>query len=200
MEDPTLARIRDRLSGRPPILLPPAGEGVRLAGVALLVRPAVAGPELLLIRRAEHPLDPWSGHIAFPGGRREEEDTDSVDTAVRETREEVGIDLRASGTLLGPLDPISPLGPGLPPIRVSPYVFGVTGPVRAEPGPEVAEAVWAPLEALRHPEAVTEFLHPGQDGSEIPFPAISFREYVVWGLTHRILTQFLELTRTGGAQ
>ena len=58
------------------------------------------GPDLLFIHRVAHDRDPWSGHIAFPGGRIEEEDASSRAAAERETREELGMDL-SDATYLG---------------------------------------------------------------------------------------------------
>src|SRR5688500_11808432 len=78
----------------------------RRAAVALVLRDGPQGLELLFIRRAEHPLDPWSGQIAFPGGRAEPGDADLRTTAIRETAEELGFDLAADAEYLGHLDEV----------------------------------------------------------------------------------------------
>lgn len=51
--------------------------------------------EIILIERASHPHDPWSGHLAFPGGKKEAKDQNLLDTAIRETHEEIGLLLKA---------------------------------------------------------------------------------------------------------
>src|SRR4029450_1300778 len=74
------------------------------AAVAVVLRPGAAdSAELLLIERARKAGDPWSGHMALPGGRHDPEDVELRSTAERETLEEVGIDLRG-GELLGQLE------------------------------------------------------------------------------------------------
>ncbi|HEU4700285.1 MAG TPA: NUDIX domain-containing protein, partial [Gemmatimonadales bacterium] len=64
---------------------------LRWAAVALVVTPAP--DSMLLIRRAERAGDPWSGHMALPGGRHSRGDADLAATAMRETAEEVGVRL-----------------------------------------------------------------------------------------------------------
>jgi 8-oxo-dGTP pyrophosphatase MutT (NUDIX family) len=59
--------------------------------------------EVLYIKRSANPHDPWSGNVAFPGGRRDPKDADDLATAVRETREEIGLDLTADYLYLGRL-------------------------------------------------------------------------------------------------
>lgn len=170
-------------------------EGAFPASVALVVRPGASGLELLVIRRAEVVGDPWSGHMAFPGGRRSPRDADRRATAVRETREEVGVDLDAHGTPLGRLDDVEPLS-GAPSVVVSAFVFAVPRGTETRPNHEVDAALWIPLRELTAPGAATEYLHTLTGGRSLRFPALAYREHVIWGLTHRILAQFLEYART----
>ena len=167
-------------------------EGVREAAVALLIRPGEE-LELLLIKRAEHETDPWSGHVALPGGRRDDADEDLLRTAMRETREEVGVPLSTDGQLIGRLDEVSPRHPRLPPIIIAPFIFAV--PLDTTPvidSREVEAAIWVPFSALRDESAASEILITLEGGSRA-FPSLIYGEYVIWGLTHRILTRFLEI-------
>ncbi len=159
---------------------------LRWAAVALIVAPDPAA--VLLIRRAEQAGDPWSGHMALPGGRVAPHDPDLAAAAIRETAEEVGIALPRE-SLAGALDDVAPRTPVLPPIAVRPFVFVLPGRPLLELNAEVAAAAWVPLETLRHPETygtVTLHLH----GTDREFPAYRFEEAVVWGMTERILTGF----------
>jgi 8-oxo-dGTP pyrophosphatase MutT (NUDIX family) len=191
--DPRIAALEAALASRPPFRAPPEAATAR-AAVALLLRVGGAGVELLLIRRAEREGDPWSGHMALPGGRLQAGDADLRATAARETREEVAIDVARGGRLLGELDELAPRSARIPSIVVSPFVYHV--PAGAEPRPdprEVQAAVWVPVSELLHPDAVTEYLHEPAGGNTLRFPAFDARGYVVWGMTHRILSGFLEL-------
>jgi 8-oxo-dGTP pyrophosphatase MutT (NUDIX family) len=164
------------------------------ASVALVVRPEPSDLELLVIKRATRSGDPWSGHMAFPGGRRSDEDRSPRETAERETWEEVGIALSRQGRLLGGLDEVWPRA-GAPAIIVSPFVFSVPAGSVARPNAEVAAAFWIPLRTLAAPGAATEYLHALASGEELRFPAIAYESHVIWGLTHRIMTGFLEVVR-----
>jgi 8-oxo-dGTP pyrophosphatase MutT (NUDIX family) len=181
----SIERLAGTLSAREPILAGADGSDLPQAAVALMLRERDGGLEVLVIRRADKEGDPWSGHMALPGGRREPGDQDAYDTARRETLEEIGLDL-ATGRTLGRLDD---LGPSRMPRRlvVSPIVVALDAePGRLEPR-EVVEAFWAPLEKLVESEVeVADF--PGS------FPAFTYNErYVIWGLTHRILLQLRKL-------
>jgi 8-oxo-dGTP pyrophosphatase MutT (NUDIX family) len=196
-----LARIRDALAARAPRLVPgcspvhPAPElwlERRCASVALVVRPRGRELELLLIKRAIAEGDPWSGHMALPGGRRGPSDSSSVETAVRECREEVGLDLARTGTLLGQLDDVEPRS-GAPAIVVSSFVFAVPEDANVRPNHEVALAMWVPLGHLADPASAVEHLHEPGGGSPLRFPAIGYQDHVIWGITHRIIAHFLEL-------
>jgi 8-oxo-dGTP pyrophosphatase MutT (NUDIX family) len=191
--DAVIRALGDALARRPP---PPEREwpaAVGRAAVALLLREAAGAPgatELLLIRRATREGDPWSGHVALPGGRADPADRDTVHTAARETHEEVGIDLARAGRWVGALPPVHPR-PGAPPIVVQPHVFAVRRDTEPLPNHEVAEAAWIPARELMEPDAVAEYRHALAGGGSLPFPALSVRGYLVWGLTHRILLDFL---------
>jgi 8-oxo-dGTP pyrophosphatase MutT (NUDIX family) len=167
---------------------PPA----RWAAIAVVIRPQPGGePELLMIKRAEIAGDPWSGHIACPGGRAEPGDRDLAHTAMRETWEETGIDLEREGKMLGTLDDLSPRTPMLPPIVIRPFVAAVPSTVQIVASPEVAEAFWVPLSALRAEAAwsTSTVKVRGIDREELSF---RHDNYMVWGLTHRVLRQLLE--------
>jgi 8-oxo-dGTP pyrophosphatase MutT (NUDIX family) len=164
------------------------------AAVALVVQPGPVGPDLLLIRRSERAGDPWSGHMALPGGRRDPGDPDLLQTAVRETREEIGIDPLASGSLLGALDEVTPRG-GARGGLVAPFVFAVPAGTRLIPNHEVARTVWIPLLHLYHPAAATTYHHRLPSGATAAFPAFQHDGEVVWGMTYRVLAHFLDVLR-----
>lgn len=165
------------------------------ASVALLVRPVPEDLEILLIQRSTVANDPWSGHMALPGGRRQNRE-EAVDTAVRETLEEVGVDLLEDGMLIGRLDDVHP-NPGGPQIAVAPFVFTVSAGVTVIADPrEVASTVWIPLEHLTRPTSATEHLHPLPGGGRLSFPALAYNRYLIWGLTYRMLIQFLGIARS----
>lgn len=190
--DPRIDALERLLRAREPRRILLSEEPLR-AAVALVVRPGPESLEVLLIRRAERAGDPWSGHMAFPGGRRQAEDATLLDTAVRETREEVGLDLSADGRHLGALDEIHPRS--TMEMVVSPYVFAAPAGAETSPNHEVERALWIPLPALLRPEARAEHTYAPAGGGSIPFPALSHLEYTIWGMTYRVLTQFCELAR-----
>lgn len=177
-------------------MLAPRDPGTREAAVALLLRPR-SELELLLIKRAEHELDPWSGHMALPGGRREGHDPDLLGTALREAQEEIGVAVPREAHL-GTLDEVGPRTPRLPPIVIAPFVFVVPPDASASPDPaEVEAALWVPLRAL-FDEAAADELILELEGGRLTFPAIRYQQHIIWGLTHRILEQFLALAREAG--
>ena len=151
----------------------------------------VEEPELLFIKRAELERDPWSGHVAFPGGRIEPTDTSLEMTAMRETFEELALDLRV-GRILGRLDDLAPRSPVLPSIIIRPFVAIVSPDVEFVLSAEVASAFWVPLSALRGESAEAEHVMM-INGVRARFPAFRVQEHVVWGLTERIVRQLLPL-------
>jgi 8-oxo-dGTP pyrophosphatase MutT (NUDIX family) len=157
----------------------------REAAVALVLQPAGDDASLLLIRRAEHFRDPWSGQIGLPGGRAEPADATLFETAIRETREETALDL-ASAQLLGQLDELRPRTPALPPIIVRPFVVSVTRVPPLVPSAEVAELFWAPLSALFDPASARQAVVEVR-GVPRTVQAIDYEGRIIWGMTERIL-------------
>lgn len=169
------------------------GAGLIWAAVAIIVAP---DPEsILLIRRAEWEGDPWSGQMALPGGRRDPADADLEHTARRETWEEVGITL-AVGASLGALDDFAPSTPVLPPVAVRPFVFHLDHRPALRLSDEVDTADWVLLDQLRDPANYFETTVVAR-GMEFQRPAYHTPCGVVWGLTERLLTQFLDLLADG---
>jgi hypothetical protein len=176
---PTLSQIAELLGPRLIDVFSeePTEDGRRRAAVMLLLREPAGGPpegvELLLIKRAENPRDPWSGHMALPGGRWEE----------------VGVEVPI-GRVLGRLERLSPRNPRLPPVDITPYVALAPEGAEVRPNHEVADFFWIPVEELRAsgPSAVfaLEML-----GEQRDWPAYPYREHLIWGLTERILSDFL---------
>lgn len=162
----------------------------RRAAVALVLAPTPHAPErlsLLLMRRAEREGDPWSGHMAFPGGHAEAHDTDLLHTARRETLEEVGIDLQ-SAELLGRLDDVSPMRSSE--LVVRPFVFWLDAVSEPSLSPEVAEVLWVSLDALVHDELRSTREVAVRD-ARLRVPAFVIEERVVWGMTYHVLERFL---------
>jgi 8-oxo-dGTP pyrophosphatase MutT (NUDIX family) len=161
--------------------------------VALIFRAGADGsPELLFIKRAEYQGDPWSGQIAFPGGREEAGDSSLEETAARETREETGIDLAREGTVIGVLDDLRPMRIRLPAVVVRPYVAVVHREEPLDLSSEVALAFWIPFGDLAQKESWqndTVFAR----GVQINARVFRHDDHVIWGMTERILAQLLEL-------
>lgn len=179
-------------------LRPPRGEssppGIPRAAVALILRAGASGVEILLIKRAERADDPWSGHVALPGGRESPEDSSLQDTAVRETREETGLDLVQTGELLGALNDLAPRSSPRA-IVVRPFVALLRTDAALVLSDEVAAAFWVPLASLMASDAVTvSMVRVG--GVERQVSSFLHGDYVVWGMTERILHQLLSALAT----
>ncbi len=196
LSDPRLDALRQALERRTPFT---DTRAPTISEAAVLLTLRTTNPvELLLIERAEKEGDPWSGHMALPGGRREPGDQDLLATALRETEEETGIAVPRS-SILGRLDE---LGPSATRRRfsliIAPFVAAVPPDTEPEPAPaEVETALWVPLTHLASDQAVDEVLID-LEGEEFRLPALNFDDYVIWGLTHRILTGFMDVATTAG--
>lgn len=194
LRHPDVARVAERLAerGTAPEAVPGDPEA-RRAAVALIMRLGGGDePEVLMIKRAVYAGDPWSGHIALPGGREEPGDASLVHTAIRETREETAVDLASRGYVLGALDALEPRTPVLPPILIAPFVAVAEPDVRVVTSPEVAQAFWVPVALLRDP-ATTRDVELVIRGAPRRVPSFGYEGHTIWGLTERILRQFLAL-------
>lgn len=192
---PDVARLARALAAHPGRTLSLEG-AARFAAIALILRPTADGQlELLMIKRAEAERDPWSGHVACPGGRMEPGDHDLEQTAIRETWEETGVDLARDGRVLGALDDITPRTPALPPLVIRPFVAVVSENAQIVQNVEVAAAFWVPMSAIREMAAWGRGVVPIRGVGEREVDVFRHGEYVVWGLTHRALSQFVSRLR-----
>lgn len=174
---------------RPPPFAPHPGH----AAVAMILGDGAHGLDVCFIRRAERQGDPWSGQVAFPGGRASAEDPDPHAVAERETWEEVGLRL-APEHRVGPL-PVRPIeaNSARGGLTLWPFVYYVGGAGHGVAVPrlpaEVASVFWVPLGHLFDHGAVTELAYPPGNRATL-FPGIRYDEHVIWGLTLRVLQSF----------
>lgn len=187
-----LSDIRQRLARPRPKPIDPAA-GMRQAAVALILREVEDRVEILFIRRAEKSGDPWSGQMAFPGGHRDPCDADLKAAAMRETQEEIGLDLSSAhylGALEGRQGGIAgrPIG-----LWIAPHVFELASAPVLRLNHEVDEVVWAPLGQLAGSE-----LHDTETRAVAGVAPLAFNGYrlaggqFVWGLTCRMVQVLLQ--------
>ncbi len=171
----------------------------RIAAIALILLELDESLEFLLIERATREGDPWSGHMALPGGHHDPTDSDLGATAERETLEEVGLDLRAHGERVGRLTDTTPVR-GVP-LAVRPYVYLLGARPTLLLSSEVRKALWVPVAPLL--SGVGHTTHTFSRGEQrFEFPAWDIDGHRVWGLTYRVLDEFFRrfnaLLKTAG--
>ncbi len=164
------------------------------AAVSVVLRPADEHTEVLFILRAEKEGDPWSGHMAFPGGHHEPDDASLRHTAERETFEEIGLDLADAGAYIGQIDPVraNPRNRKIDMV-VTPFVYELRKPSsNFSPNDEVAEVLWGSLNDMHSGVSHTrgEFVVGEQSSIHLGY---GVGDEVVWGLTYRMLDQFFAL-------
>lgn len=180
--DLEVAEIRRRLAIRDGAADQPEAQRPWQAATAVIVAPGDHGADIAFIRRSERAGDPWSGHMALPGGRHDRTDVDLAATARRETLEEVGVELDVHVARLP--DQTGRTSRGL----VAAFVHVLDHRPALHPDArEVAEALWIPLGKLLDPAATVKVRWTG-----IALPAVDHGGRIIWGLTHRILTSFLD--------
>jgi 8-oxo-dGTP pyrophosphatase MutT (NUDIX family) len=182
----SLHEIRTALASRAPRLR----SGTRRAAVAVVLHDAGCGVDMLFIERARRLGDPWSGHMAFPGGRVDPTDPDVRTAAERETREEVSLDL-AGAEPLGRLDDLHAGVPYVAPLVLSAFVYRIVERPPLVVNHEVREALWVPGARLLDPSCRVE-----HGWGPVRYPGILVGEpgrHVVWGLTYRLLEDFVSI-------
>jgi len=188
----TIDLIRERLADYDPAEVPVDGGQTR-AAVAAVLRSGEEGAELLFIHRAEDPGDPWSGHMAFPGGRVDDGDADPMAAALRETREEVGLELDAVGEPIGRLADVRAIGRGRPlSMVITPFVFAVDCVPRLVPNYEVAAIVWVPVRFISD-HSNRETMPYRRGGIALELPCYRYQGHLIWGMTLGMVDELLSL-------
>jgi len=174
---------------KPAVFEPTAAQ----ASVAMILADGDNDLDVCFIRRAERDGDPWSGQVAFPGGRAGPADVTASGVAERETLEEIGLPLAASD-LIGPL-PVRPIQRQKLKV-MSPFVYyvgaGAQTVATVREHLEVANVFWVPLHHLFDQRAATELEYP-PGATATSFPGIQYGEHVIWGLTLRVLESFADI-------
>lgn len=189
----SIAEIR-RVLSQQPARLPSGGSspasGIRHAAVAMVFAGDAEAPDLCLIRRADRAGDPWSGHMAFPGGKQEPGDASMRSSAERETLEEVGLKLEESHFLAGlPHTPVRSGGNDTG-MRLFPFVYYMgERAVPLAPNGEVAEAFWIPFSYILDKKNCAE-MPLRRNGELLKFPSVTYGAHHIWGMTYRVLAQF----------
>ncbi len=182
----------DHLSARLAQHRPQELDGPRFAAVALVLRERKNGPEVLVIERATVDGDPWSGHLAFPGGRRDRQDPSLEATALRETQEELGLDLSTHGSRLGALDHVR--AHRALQLSVAPFVYLLRNTPALTPSPrEVARAFWVELLPLATGERPARYEMKTPTG-KFAMPGYSVEGRVLWGMSYQVLLNLFRLT------
>ena len=193
MSKPTSEKLEKLLGERTPHKLTIEGEFID-AAVMIILREELGDTSMLFIKRPDNEADPFSGHVAFPGGKMKSDDRSKLDTAVRETREEIGVDIAQSGRVIGELDDVNPNNPRARTYIVTPYLSVLENEIEISPDSrEVEKVLWVPVSHLLNEKNFKLRLRDRQGELREDY-AYSFEQYIIWGMTGRILRQFFSLT------
>ena len=187
---PTFREVIDRLS----VVESPADPvPSKRAAVAITVRSGVSGPEILMIQRAVRQGDPWSGHMGFPGGRKDESDVSDMACAKRETREEIGFDLDVYGELVCQLSDVNTgWRADRPEMLVAPFVFKVGSTPVFELNHEVDDTLWVPLSFLLNDANRCRHQWDWR-GEVLESDAFTFDDRLIWGLSLMMIDELLQI-------
>jgi|KBSMisStandDraft_5_1062788.scaffolds.fasta_scaffold150634_1 8-oxo-dGTP pyrophosphatase MutT (NUDIX family) len=182
--DEVRARLAARREGAPEGPEPLWSSDMRRAGVLIPLFVRDGGLWILFTRRTET-VEHHRGQISFPGGGEEEDDGSLLETALRETREEIGVD-ETDVHYLGALSPLTTVTD----FYVEPYVGAIPNayPFRVADA-EIAELIEAPVTALLDPKILERKVLPGR---EEPTLFYHHDRHVIWGATARMLAELLE--------
>jgi len=169
-------------------------EGESRASVAMILRDnRSTGTEILFIHRAELQGDPWSGHMAFPGGRVDGEDSSTREAAVREVREEIGVDLNKTARDLGRLSDLDAMSGGRTiGLIIEVRVFELISSIELHPNEEVQDTIWIPLLFFLDRENLSEMDYR-HGGNTIRLPCYRYKGKLLWGLSLMMLEELLAL-------
>ncbi len=187
---PSFQEVIDRLS----IVASPAEPlPSKRAAVAISLRLGVSGPEMLMIQRAVREGDPWSGHMGFPGGRKDASDATDVACAKRETREEIGFDLDTYGELICQLSDVNTgWRADRPEMLVAPFIFKVDSTPDFELNHEVDDTLWVPLSFLL--DDANRSRHQWDwRGEVLESDAFTYDNRLIWGLSLMMIDELLEI-------
>jgi 8-oxo-dGTP pyrophosphatase MutT (NUDIX family) len=183
-------QLDERLA--PPHALKIEIDRIPQAAVALILRESRGDAQALIIKRAERDGDPWSGHLALPGGRAEPGDADLLATAARETYEEIGVNLLDGGGFIGQLPLIAPDNPRLPKIEITSLVAVAPQNQTFHLNAEVDDIFWVSVNQLKN-DGRSSFYSTRFEGVTQKWPAFPSQAGPIWGITERILMNFLSL-------
>jgi 8-oxo-dGTP pyrophosphatase MutT (NUDIX family) len=187
---PSFQEVIDRLSV---VEAPVEPLPSKRAAVAISVRSGVSGPEILMIQRAVRQGDPWSGHMGFPGGRKDESDASDMACAKRETREEIGFDLDIYGELVCQLSDVNTgWRADRPEMLVAPFVFKVGSTPVFELNHEVDDTLWIPLSFLLN-DANRSRHQWDWRGEVLESDAFTFDDRLIWGLSLMMIDELLQI-------
>lgn len=187
---PSFQEVIDRLS----IVASPAEPlPSKRAAVAISLRLGVSGPEMLMIQRAVREGDPWSGHMGFPGGRKDASDATDVACAKRETLEEIGFDLDTYGELICQLSDVNTgWRADRPEMLVAPFIFRVDSTPDFELNHEVDDTLWVPLSFLL--DDANRSRHQWDwRGEVLESDAFTYDNRLIWGLSLMMIDELLEI-------
>ena len=163
------------------------------AAVCIIIddRPKL-GCSLLMIQRAIHESDPWSGQMAFPGGKNDFDDTHITHTALREIEEELAIPekhLIRFGRLSDVL--ARPYNINQKPMVISPLLFQSIKKLKYKPNHEVAEVIWVPLSFFQDNKNRQTMVWE-KNGVDIQMPSYEYEGKKIWGLSLLMIDELVQ--------